>query len=374
MRTYLRSASVLVLALFMLASIPGMSLANTTYYPPAGTWNGYKVYLSPAYHVPDNVGCDNYQESAGASNIANAAKNTLLSYGYQVRIGSGDYQANTTDSNAWGSSVHVPIHSNAGTWDCTGQNSANGGTWLIYADTADYNVGVKVLDSMRSYSPGTTDQICSDTSGCTAFTLHELRSTNMPAAYVEAAFHTYGPDEDWLLQYATVGERIAVGIDQYFGSPRCPSPDNPCPEGIDPGVEVMSESHPTQTAEITLPSGTEFAELRSALSHLLAGSPEAGRSVFSQRTSGKLGDVRLVDGVAVVDFQDLRGHIPNASTSFVRARLYVELNSVVFKFPEVKSVLYRMNGSCQTFASWLETECKLISRGEWESFQPLKPN
>lgn len=29
---------------------------GTTYYPPSQNWNGYKIYLSPAKHTPDNTG------------------------------------------------------------------------------------------------------------------------------------------------------------------------------------------------------------------------------------------------------------------------------------------------------------------------------
>lgn len=249
----IRSISVPLLIFAILTSSPGTGLASTTYHPPWGTWNGIKVYLSPAHHVPDNVGCDNYQESAGARDIALKVKDTLVSYGYQVRIGSGNPIDNTNDSNAWGSTVHIPIHSNAGPWDCNGQDSSRGGTWLIYADTPGYDLGVEILSAVGPYSPGTWDRICSDTSGCTSFTLHELRATNMPAAYVEAAFHTYGPDKNWLLQTTAVGTRIAVGIDKYFGSPRCPSPNNPCPMIMSPEPTLVSHrrimrsfSHPVR--------------------------------------------------------------------------------------------------------------------------------
>lgn len=107
-------------------------------------------------------------------------------------------QANVTSSNAWGSTVHIPIHSNAGTSDCTSPyNYANGGSWLMYkpGSTSGSNLSQRILDQLKGSSPGTTDLKNTD-EVLFGGPLHELRATNMPSAYVEAAFHTFRPDVD----------------------------------------------------------------------------------------------------------------------------------------------------------------------------------
>ena len=53
----------------------------------------------------------------------------------------------------------------------------------------------------------------------------------MPAAYVEAAYHAFRPDVDWLRGSANDGGKIAQGIDNCFGSPRC-GVNCQCPEYV----------------------------------------------------------------------------------------------------------------------------------------------
>lgn len=108
--------------------------------------------------------------------------------------------------------------------------------------------------------------------------------------------------------------------------------------------------------------------LRGALERLLDG-PEvpdpsgASPSWFTPATAGALRSA-VVDpaGRAVVDFGDLRPLIPNASSSAGSAALLDELNDVVFGFPEVRSVEYRMEGSCAVFWEWLQYECHIVER------------
>ena len=42
--------------------------------------------------------------------------------------------------------------------------------------------------------------------------------------------------------------------------------------------------------------------------------------------------------------------------------LLQELNAAVFAFPSVKSVEYRINGSCDTFGEWIQVGCKGYTR------------
>jgi hypothetical protein len=110
------------------------------------------------------------------------------------------------------------------------------------------------------------------------------------------------------------------------------------------------------------------ADLRTALEQLLRGpttAPRAGdrHSWFSATTAGALRAVTVDSaGHATVDFHDLRPLIPNASSSAGSALLLDELNTTVFQFPDVRSVEYRMEGSCEEFWEWLQFGCHKVLR------------
>jgi hypothetical protein len=109
--------------------------------------------------------------------------------------------------------------------------------------------------------------------------------------------------------------------------------------------------------------------LRQALEQQLAGPTAEERealgvfSWFSEETAGMLRGVNVDEtGRAVVDFEDFSALIPNASTSLGSATLLGELNATVFQFPNVRSVEYRFEGSCDAFANWLQFSCESLSR------------
>ena len=99
--------------------------------------------------------------------------------------------------------------------------------------------------------------------------------------------------------------------------------------------------------------------LRASLESLLAGPTDAERAAslsswFSPATTGMLRSVTIADGYAVVDLDDLRPVIPNASASAGSALLLAQLDATVFQFRTVESVEYRLAGSCADFGEWLQ--------------------
>jgi hypothetical protein len=110
------------------------------------------------------------------------------------------------------------------------------------------------------------------------------------------------------------------------------------------------------------------ADLRTALEwHVRGPTPDERddgiHSWFSPETAGALRSVAVdSDGRAIVDFVDLRPLIANASTSAGSRMLLIELNGTVFQFAEIRTVEYRMEGSCAAFWEWLQHECHVVSR------------
>jgi hypothetical protein len=200
--------------------------ADTVFTPTLP--NGQKVYLSQACHnrggpaCVTNTGCFGYSENAGSAKIAASALHSLLGggglleRGYTVRIGDGLTEENISNSNDWGSTMHIPIHSNARDEpNCTAPFTAtNGGTQTMHVSTSGQELADQLLAAIGPSSPGTSDTTVRRTD------LGELNDTNMPAAYLEAAYHTYGPDTNWLNNPTSWSWGIGAGVDACRGYPR----------------------------------------------------------------------------------------------------------------------------------------------------------
>jgi spore germination protein GerM len=108
--------------------------------------------------------------------------------------------------------------------------------------------------------------------------------------------------------------------------------------------------------------------LRTTLQLLLRGPTRDERdsglhSWFSDATANALRSVDVdATGHATIDFQDLPHLIPNASSSAGSTMLLHELNGTVFQFPEIQSVEYRLDGSCDAFWEWLQYGCQIVTR------------
>lgn len=90
-------------------------------------------------------------------------------------------------------------------------------------------------------------------------------------------------------------------------------------------------------------------------------------SFFSDTTEGALISVTTNEGSEViVDFNDAI-YIGNASTSTGSIFFNAELNANVFQYPHVVSVEYRINGNCEAWAEFFQSDgCWVTTRDDWE--------
>lgn len=132
--------------------------------------------------------------------------------------------------------------------------------------------------------------------------------------------------------------------------------------------DTASAAAPAVEPAPAAPRAPDSDRVRSALESLLRGPSTTGRgggavSWFGEETAGSLRSVSVdSSGHAIVDFHDLRRLIPNASSSAGSAMLLDELNDAIFVFPEIRSVEYRMDGSCDLFWEWLQYGCHTVTR------------
>lgn len=204
--------------------------AQDELYDPYGTWNGYRVYLSPARHTDaggrGECGGNNENDMAYSAAWTVATGDNgydLRSRGYKVRIGRGTLQSAIDNSNAWAAHVHVPMHSNADvTGQCARTDASRFGTVGIYwSSSANSKALTSSIHSwLAPNSPGTHDYTCYNPGDpCTTITLGELRYTSATAAYIESEFHTWNNGITWLKNPYDWGWLVAGGIDEYLGYP-----------------------------------------------------------------------------------------------------------------------------------------------------------
>lgn len=110
------------------------------------------------------------------------------------------------ESNNWGASLHVCIHTNA----CNGKVA---GTRIFSFDA--YGEGRKaanaVFKTLAPITPGTSESV-------KVASLYEIKNTYCPCVYCECDFHDVPEVAKWIIEHVVdIGEAIAEGICNYYG-------------------------------------------------------------------------------------------------------------------------------------------------------------
>jgi hypothetical protein len=114
-----------------------------------------------------------------------------------------------------------------------------------------------------------------------------------------------------------------------------------------------------------------MSPIESALRHLLAGPNPNERATgfiswFGEATADALISVSVTDGHLVADFND-GILVNNASTSSGAVAFNDELRVNLFAFDEVDSIEFRINGSCEGWSAYFESDgCWIVTRSAYE--------
>lgn len=305
---------------------------------------GVKVYLSPANHGGHNIGCAGFNEDDGARASATSAAAYLQARGFIVKVGQGDYKQNYADSNAWGADLHVPIHSNAGTWGCEQSSpSKRGGTWTMYRTEGSHGhqLASQILAAVKGKSPGTNDQMM------LRGDLLELK-TNARSAYAEMGFHTFYWDTVWLAFGAKeAGEALGKGIHDHCLAFDCHGGEA---KEADDELAISKRSIDRPADAFNLVEGQPRLDIEEELRPWLAAlHPDLATALTS---------VSEVGDTLVVDFGDIRelgsGHMFFASG----------VAEKVLELSELGGLVFQIDGEVQTFCDWVESDCRVLTRSE----------
>lgn len=167
-----------------------------------------KVFLSPSNQYDNRYAYGDTTEGVQCGKIAEACKEALERSGVTVKLMHDEsMQEKCAASNAFGSDLHVPIHTNA-------FNGTVSGTRMFYY--AEGGEGQKacqaIFNRLAPVTPGTSENIRADAS------LYEVRVPAAPTAYIECEFHDNPTASKWIVENTgLIGEAIARGICDYFG-------------------------------------------------------------------------------------------------------------------------------------------------------------
>lgn len=167
-----------------------------------------KIYLSPSNQYANLYAYGNTNECDQCNRIADAAKIALERCNFDVKKAPRlqEMKDSIAESNAWGSDLHIPIHTNGG--------GGNGTLVMVYSKTDKAMKYAKpIYEEMQALSPGKIDYGIEERP-----LLAELRSTNMMAVYTEFDFHDDPAIAKWIIENPDkIGEALTKGICRAYG-------------------------------------------------------------------------------------------------------------------------------------------------------------
>lgn len=162
-----------------------------------------KVYLSPSDQWSNTVADKAHSEAHHCKQIAQATQKYLKLNGFTVKIGDnskeGSYTKRATDSNKWGSDVHICIHTNAG---------GGKGTEVLCYPSSKNNKYVKAVYNRVAKLTPTADRGIRVNAR-----LYEINHTEAVCVYIEVEFHDNNVTESWIDSHIdAIGKAIAQGV------------------------------------------------------------------------------------------------------------------------------------------------------------------
>lgn len=238
-----------------------------------------KIYASPSNQVSNRYAVGNTNEAEQCRKIAAALVEALNRCGFDGKTNvTGDMYEHVRESNAFGSDLHIPIHTNAYNGKVAGLRI------FVYKNGGEAEKIAKAVSAeLAPITPGTSDGISAQPG------LYECKATNALCVYIEVGFHDNPTEAQWIIDHTVdIAEAICRGLCKHYGvtyaTGSAPEPA-PVVKTAECGIKLP-----------VLRKGSQGASVK-ALQHLLIGN---GCSCGS---SGADGDFGSATDAAVRGFQ-----------------------------------------------------------------------
>lgn len=142
-----------------------------------GGYGNCKVYLSPSSQFQNKYAYGDTNEAEQCQKIANKTGELLANFGFSVKVGSNTLSPSerVKESNDFGATVHIPIHTNAGGGD--------GAMVICRSGQTNDSFVVNVYNNLCSLVNNKDDGIVVRTD------LTEINKSNATVVYCECEFH-----------------------------------------------------------------------------------------------------------------------------------------------------------------------------------------
>lgn len=162
-----------------------------------------KVFLSPSDQWSNITASGKHSEAFHCIKIAEYARIYLELNGYEVKVGDSakenTYKERVTESNDWGSDLHIPIHTNAG--------GGKGTLMLCYPTRLNNKYVNEIYKEVANLTP-TKDRGIQPVKN-----VYEINATKCVTAYIECEFHDNDETEKWIdSNIEEIGKAIARGV------------------------------------------------------------------------------------------------------------------------------------------------------------------
>ncbi len=250
-----------------------------------------KIYLAPSNQGANRYGIGNTNEKDVCNRITDKLVTLLQEYDVAVRRGANSQtiQQKAAEANAWGASVYLSIHTNAGGGEGTE-------VWYHPKRTGSMALAKCVYDAVAPKSPGRDRGLKS------SILYLDLNQPKMPCCLCELAFHDNKADTEWLLnKQEEIARALVSGLAAFTGMKKKKAAEEKKEEAktsVESGMKLTLSKAPLYATAVTAKqSGTV-----TGIYYLWSDAKVGGRYRITNRKErvGKAGQVTGWIGEAAV--------------------------------------------------------------------------
>ena len=167
-----------------------------------------KIYISPSSQPANTYAVGGTNEQEQCRRIGAALEAALLRCGFDSRAGlGGTMYTRVAESNAWGSDLHLPVHTNAFDGKVAGLRI------MVYQKGGEAEkIAQAIMDALAPITPGASDGISVQPQ------LYEIADSTALCVYIEVGFHDNPEEARWIIDHTgDIAEAICRGLCSHYG-------------------------------------------------------------------------------------------------------------------------------------------------------------